>query len=195
MYEYCFGWWHFAGVPAHHTLLFAPGCDFNYSNFGLEQMALAMRNISGEEVGPYVYERVLRHLGFPTGIGENQYVEMPYEDDRELNFADEPGWGRGGSEGCNAYGADQSNSPYGYNSIVGSTFRCTARDFARLGYLWLKQGRWGSSSLCLRLGWNRRLGVLYKITANPPPIMGIHFGFRMKRKMYRGIRLCRWGII
>ena len=55
--------------------------------------------------------------------------------------------GRGGSEGCDAYGADKSESPYGYNSIVGSTFRCTARDFARLGYLWLNKGRWGSRQL------------------------------------------------
>ena len=36
---------------------------------------------------------------------------------------------------------------FGYNSIVGSTFRCTARDFARLGYLWLNKGRWGSEQL------------------------------------------------
>jgi len=68
-------------------------------------------------------------------------------DDKELNFSDEPGWGRGGSVGCDAYGADKSKSPYGYNSIVGSTFRCTARDFARLGYLWLNKGRWGSQQL------------------------------------------------
>ena len=57
MYEYCFGWWHFEGVPAQHTLLFEPGHGFNYSNFGLEQMALAMRNISGEHIGPYTYNR------------------------------------------------------------------------------------------------------------------------------------------
>ena len=56
MYEYCFGWWYFDSVPSHHTLLFDPGSDFNYSNFGMEQMALAMRNISGEMVGPYVYD-------------------------------------------------------------------------------------------------------------------------------------------
>ena len=147
MYEYCFGWWCFDGVPAHHTLLFEPGHGFNYSNFGLEQMALAMRNISGEEVGPYVYDRVLGQIGIPVGVRDNQYREMPYTDDKELNFSDEPGWGRGGSEGCNAYGADRSGSPYGYNSIVGSTFRCTARDFARLGYLWLNKGRWGSRQL------------------------------------------------
>ena len=147
MYEYCFGWWCFDGVPSHHYLLFEPGYGFNYSNFGLEQMALAMRNISGEEVGPYLYERVLGKIGMPIGVRDNQYVEMPYKDDRELNFSHEPGWGRGGSEGCNAYGADRSKSPYGYNSIVGSTFRCTARDFARLGYLWLNMGRWGSKQL------------------------------------------------
>ena len=52
MYEYCFGWWHFDGIPDHHTLMFEPGSDFNYSNYGLEQTALAMRNVSGEEVGP-----------------------------------------------------------------------------------------------------------------------------------------------
>jgi len=147
MYEYCFGWWSFEGIPAHHTLKFEPGSDFNYSNYGLEQMALAMRNLSGEQVGPYLYDRVLRHIGMPLGIRDNGYRDMPYADNRELNFSDEPGWGVGGGEGCDAYGADMSASPIGYNSIVGSTFRCTARDFARLGYLWLNRGRWGSRSL------------------------------------------------
>lgn len=147
MYEYCFGWWRFDDIPDHHILLFEPGTDFNYSNFGLEQMALAMRNISGEEVGPYLYDRVLGEIGMSAGLRDNAYREMPYSDDRELNFADEPGWGRGGSEGCNAYGADRSESSYGYNSIVGSTFRCTARDFARLAYLWLNKGRWGTMQL------------------------------------------------
>jgi CubicO group peptidase (beta-lactamase class C family) len=147
MYEYCFGWWHFDGIPAHHTLKFEPGSDFNYSNYGLEQMALAMRNISGEKVGPYVYDRVLGPIGMPGGIRDEQYRDMPYKTDKELNFSNEPGWGVGGSKGCDAYGADKSESPYGYNSIVGSTFRCTARDFARLGYLWLNKGRWGSRQL------------------------------------------------
>ena len=150
MYEYCFGWWHFDGIAAHHTLRFEPGSGFNYSNYGLEQMALAMRNTSGEEVGPYVYDRVLGHIGMPIGIRDNQYRDMPYADGRELNFSDEPGWGRGGSAGCDAYGADGSDSPFGYNSVVGSTFRCTARDFARLGYLWLNEGRWGSQQLVPR---------------------------------------------
>jgi len=147
MYEYCFGWWRFQGVSDHHTLLFEPGHGFNYSNFGLEQIALAMRNISGEEVGPYVYDRVLGHIGMPVEIRGNQYKRMVYNDPRELNFSEEPGWGRGGGEGCNAYGADGSPSPVGYNTIVGSTFRCTARDFARLGYLWLRMGRWGGRQL------------------------------------------------
>ena len=143
MYEYCFGWWEFEGIPAHHTLMFDPGADFNYSNFGLEQMALAMRNVSGEQVGPYVYDRVLGPIGMARGIRDTQYRDMPYADNRELNFSDDPGWGVGGSTGCDAYGADGSASPFGYNSVVGSTFRCTARDFARLGYLWLRRGRWG----------------------------------------------------
>jgi CubicO group peptidase (beta-lactamase class C family) len=147
MYEYCFGWWHFDGIPAHHTLKFEPGSDFNYSNYGLEQMALAMRNISGKQVGPYIHDRVLGPIGMPIGIRDNPYRDMPYYDNKELNFSDEPGWGVGGSKGCDAYGADKSESPYGYNSIVGSTFRCTARDFARLGYLWLNKGRWGSRQL------------------------------------------------
>jgi CubicO group peptidase (beta-lactamase class C family) len=147
MYEYCFGWWYFKNVPAHHTLLFDPGNDFNYSNFGMEQLALAMRNISGEMVGPYVYDRVLGEIGLPVELRNNGYKEMVYSDDRELNFSNEPGWGVGGSTGCNAYGADKSKSPYGFNTIVGSTFRCNARDFARLGYLWLRQGRWGENQL------------------------------------------------
>ncbi len=147
MYEYCFGWWHFDEIPDHHTLKFEPGTDFNYSNYGLEQMALAMRNISGEQVGPYLYDRVLRHIGLPIGIRDNGFRDMPYADNRELNFSNEPGWGVGGSEGCDAYGADKSVSQYGYNSIVGSTFRCTARDFARIAYLWLKRGRWDGRQL------------------------------------------------
>ena len=147
MYEYCFGWWHFDGIADHHTLRFEPGSDFNYSNYGLEQMALAMRNLSGEEVGPYVYDRVLGPIGMARGIRDNQYRDMPYFDGRELNFADDPGWGRGGSAGCDAYGADGSDSPFGYNSVVGSTFRCTARDFARLGYLWINEGRWEERQL------------------------------------------------
>jgi CubicO group peptidase (beta-lactamase class C family) len=147
MYEYCFGWWQFEGIAGQHTLRFNPGSAFNYSNFGLEQVALAMRNVSGQEVGPYIYDRVLGAIGFPRSVRDNQYREMPYSDGRELNFSEEAGWGRGGSEGCNAYGADRSASPLGYNSIVGSTFRCSARDFARLGYLWLNKGRWGTQQL------------------------------------------------
>ena len=147
MYEYCFGWWRFDEIPDHHLLKFEPGSDFTYSNYGLEQMALAMRNISGEQVGPYIYDRVLGEIGMPIGIRDTQFRDMPYADLRELNFAEEPGWGVGGSAGCDAYGSDKSESPYGYNSIVGSTFRCTARDFARLGYLWLNKGRWGGEQL------------------------------------------------
>jgi CubicO group peptidase (beta-lactamase class C family) len=147
MYEYCFGWWRFHEVPDHHTLLFEPGHGFNYSNFGLEQVALAMRNLTGEMVGPYAYDRILGPIGMPIGLRENGYREMPYNDPRELNFSGEPGWGVGGSERCNAYGADRGASPYGHNTIVGSTFRCTVRDFARLGYLWLNKGRWGSRQL------------------------------------------------
>ncbi len=147
MYEYCFGWWRFEGVPDHRSLMFDPGSNFNYSNFGLEQVALAMRNITGQEVGPYLYERVLEPIGMSEDLLENAYKVMPYSDDQELNFDRRAGWGRGGSRGCNAYGADGSESPYGYNSIVGSTFRCTSRDFARLGYLWLRGGFWGSRQL------------------------------------------------
>ncbi len=147
MYEYCFGWWQFDDIPAHHTLKFEPGSDFNYSNYGLEQMALAMRNVSGERVGPFLYERVLGPIGMAAGVRDNMYGDMPYADGRELNFSSEPGWGVGGSTGCDAYGADMSESPYGTNSVVGSTFRCTARDFARLAYLWLNRGVWGGRQL------------------------------------------------
>jgi CubicO group peptidase (beta-lactamase class C family) len=147
MYEYCFGWWRFADVPDHHTLKFEPGSDFNYSNYGLEQLALAMRNVSGERVGPYVWDRVLGPIGMDRGLRDNEYGDMPYFDNRELNFAQTPGWGIGGSTGCDAYGADMSESLYGTNSVVGSTFRCTARDFARLAYLWLHRGRWGDRQL------------------------------------------------
>ncbi|MDG1858254.1 MAG: hypothetical protein P8I94_04075, partial [Emcibacteraceae bacterium] len=50
------------------------------------------------------------------------------------------------------YGADGSDSPYGTNSTAGSTFRCTARDFARLAYLWLNKGRWKDQQL-IPEGW------------------------------------------
>lgn len=147
MYEYCFGWWHFEDIPAHHTLRFEPGSDFNYSNYGLEQLALAMRNVSGELVGPYVYDRVLGPIGMSRGIRDTMFRDMPYSDERELNFSAEPGWGVGGTDGCDAYGADKSASPYGLNTVVGSTLRCTARDFARLAYLWLRKGRWEGRQL------------------------------------------------
>ena len=147
MYEYCFGWWHFLKIAGHHSLLFEPGREFNYSNFGLEQMALAMRNVTGEMVGPYLYDRVLKAIGMPIGIRDNGYKEMVYADSKELNFSNTPGWGVGGSEGCNAYGSDRSLSPYGYNTVVGSTLRCSIRDFARLGYLWLNNGRWEDDQL------------------------------------------------
>jgi len=147
MYEYCFGWWRFDGVPAQRRLLFEPGSGFNYSNFGLEQLALAMRNVSGMEVGRYAWERFLGEIGMPAELRDNFYREIPYVDDRELNYGDRPGWGVGGSAGCNAYGADGGSSPLGYNTIVGSTFRFSARDFARLGYLWLRKGRWGKRQL------------------------------------------------
>jgi CubicO group peptidase (beta-lactamase class C family) len=147
MYEYCLGWWGFDGVPAQRKLLFEPGQGFNYSNFGLEQMALAMRNISGVEVGRYAWDRFLRDIGMPKELGEGFYREMPYVDDREMNFSDHPGWGVGGSIGCNAYGADRSSSPIGHNTIASSTFRCSARDLARIGYLWLRRGKWGKRQL------------------------------------------------
>ena len=122
--------------------MFEPGSAFNYSNFGMEQFALAMRNLSGERVGPYIYDRVLRQLGIPIEIHNNQYKHVP-----EPNFSDEPGWAIAGSEGCDAYGTDKSESPYGYNTILGASLRCGARDLARLGYLWLNDGRWGERQL------------------------------------------------
>lgn len=147
MHEYCFGWWNFEGVEAHDTLLFKPGTDFKYSNFGMEQMALAIRNISGQDLGPYTYDKVLGPIGMPIGLRDNRYRDMPYSNSYELNFAETPGWGVGGDTGCDAYGADGSDSPYGINSIAGSTFRCTARDYARLAYLWLNKGRWMDQQL------------------------------------------------
>jgi CubicO group peptidase (beta-lactamase class C family) len=142
IHEYCFGWWNFEGVASHETLLFEPGSDFMYSNFGMEQMALAIRNIAGTDLGPYTYDKVLGPIGMTIDLRNNRYRDMPYSDKMELNFSGDPGWGVGGDEGCDAYGADGSSSPYGINSIAGSTFRCTARDFARLAYLWLNGGRW-----------------------------------------------------
>ncbi len=147
MHEYCFGWWNFEGVASHETLLFEPSSDFMYSNFGMEQMALAIRNIAGKDLGPYTYDKVLGPIGMPIGLRNNRYRDMPYSDKMELNFANDAGWGVGGDTGCDAYGADASSSPYGINSIAGSTFRCTARDFARLAYLWLNRGRWMDQQL------------------------------------------------
>jgi CubicO group peptidase (beta-lactamase class C family) len=147
MYEYCFGWWRFDGIPSQHRLLFEPGWGFNYSNFGLEQMALAMRNATVKEVGRYAWERYLKAIGMPEEMADGFYREMPYADDRELNYSNSPGWGVGGGAGCNAYGADRSDSTIGYNTVASSTFRCSARDLARLGYLWLRRGRWGKRQL------------------------------------------------
>jgi CubicO group peptidase (beta-lactamase class C family) len=147
MYEYCFGRWYFEGIPGHRILRFEPGYGFNYSSFGLELMALAMRNITGEMVGPYVYDRVLGQIGMPIGVRNNQFKNIPYKTGKKFNFSDEPGWGIGGGEGCNAYGGDRGMSPYGYNTIVSSTFPCTPRDYARLGYLWLNKGRWRNQQL------------------------------------------------
>lgn len=147
MYEYCFGWWNFEDVAAHDTLLFEPGTDYMYSNFGMEQFALAMRNISGKTLGEYTYDKVLGPIGMDINLRDNQYRDMPYSNNMELNFAETAGWGVGGDTGCDAYGADGSESPYGINSIAGSTFRCTARDFARLAYLWLNNGRWEDQQL------------------------------------------------
>ena len=91
--------------------------------------------------------RFLGPIGMPIGLRDNRYRDMPYSNGFELNFAEIPGWGVGGDTGCDAYGADGSASPYGINSIAGSTFRCTARDFARLAYLWLNEGRWMDQQL------------------------------------------------
>ena len=169
MYEYCFGWWRFNGVPSQHKLIFDPGFGFNYSNFGLEQLALAMRNISGVEVGRYAWDRVLREIGMPTELGEDFYRDIPYTDDRELNYSDVPGWGVGGGEGCNAYGADRGSSPIGCNTIVGSTFRCSARDLARLGYLWLRRGRWGRKQL-IPEEWMKQATTRNQCTDGSPPM-------------------------
>ncbi len=147
MYEYCFGWWHFDRIPSQRTLLFDPGTDFYYSNFGLEQFALAMRNITGEMVGPYLYDRVLSRMGFPRDVRDNRYRQIPYGKGIGFNFSERAGWAVGGSIGCDAYRADGTKSPFGENSVVGSTLRISARDFARLGYLWLRQGRWGNEQL------------------------------------------------
>ena len=156
LYEYCFGWWYFEGIPSHHELMFEPGSAFNYSNFGMEQFALAMRNLSGKRVGPYVYDRVLRHLGMPIEIRDNQYKHVP-----EPNFSDEPGWAIAGIEGCDAYDTDKSESPYGYNTIVGASLRCNARDLARLGYLWLNDGRWAGRQL-VPAAWMRKATTRFR---------------------------------
>jgi CubicO group peptidase (beta-lactamase class C family) len=175
MYEYCFGWWYFIDVPAHRVLRFEPGLGFNYSNFGLELLALAMRNISGEQVGHFTYNRILKKIGFPEGIRDNHYREIPYKDHKELNFSHKPGWGIGGDSGCNAYGADRKYSKYGYNTIVGSTFRCTARDFARLGYLWLNKGKWKDYQLVSEEWINRATSRFVRKNGEAPVNYGYTF--------------------
>lgn len=161
MYEYCFGWWSFEGtrfsVPSHAGLLFEPGTDFRYSNFGLELFSLAIKNVSGRQAGPYLYDRVLGPIGLPKAVRDNQYKDIPYEANRRplrhlwdgdtQNFSTQPGWAVGGGAGCDAYGADGSPSPYGPNTLAGSTLRITLRDFARIAYLWLRKGRWEDRQL------------------------------------------------
>jgi hypothetical protein len=65
-------------------LLFDPGTDFYYSNFGLEQFALAMR---GQRVGPYLYDRVLGKIGIARGVRDNEYRDVPYRRLTGLNFS------------------------------------------------------------------------------------------------------------
>lgn len=160
LYEYCFGWWSFEGagfgVQSHIKLLFEPGMDFRYSNFGLELFSLAIKNVSGQRTGPYLYDRVLGPIGLPAAVRDNQYTDIPYEanqrplrhlwDGDTQNFSTQPGWGLGGA-GCDAYGADGGPSPYGPNTLAGSTLRITLRDFARIAYLWLHKGRWNERQL------------------------------------------------
>ena len=97
MYEYCFGWWYFEGVPSHRILRFEPGHGFNYSSFGLELMVLAMRNITGEMVGIYVYDRVLGQIDMPVGVRDNQFKNIPYKTEKIQFFRARVGyrWRRG----------------------------------------------------------------------------------------------------
>lgn len=142
MFEYCFGWWTFDGVPGQAKLLFEPGKGWNYSNFGLELLALAMRNLSDCPLGSYAYDRVLGPIGLPQALRENGFADLPYENRNLMNFSPQPGWGIGGGVGCDAYGGDRGDSPYGTNTLAGSALRISARDFARIAYLWLRRGRW-----------------------------------------------------
>ena len=68
MFEYCFGWWSFEKVPSQTKLLFAPGTGWNYSNFGLELFALAMRNLTGQPLGHYAYARLHGPIGLPRDV-------------------------------------------------------------------------------------------------------------------------------
>lgn len=160
MYEYCFGWWAFenAGfkVDSHVKLKFEPGTNFLYSNFGLELVSLAIKNISGELMGTYLYDRVLGPIGLPVELRDNQVKELTYIaskpmkflwDGEFLNYSLHPGWGVGGAQGCNAYGADGSDSPLGPNHIAGNTLRISLRDYARIAYLWLQKGNWNDKQL------------------------------------------------
>jgi CubicO group peptidase (beta-lactamase class C family) len=162
LYEYAFGWWSFEEanfrVNSHVKLLFEPGTDFRYSNFGLELFSLAMKNVSGELMGPYIYDRVLGPIGVSKEVRDIQYKKMPYKaaprplrflwDGEFLNFSEMSGWGVGGGYGCDAYGADPENeSLIGPNTIAGNTLRITLRDFARIAYLWLNKGNWNGQQL------------------------------------------------
>ncbi len=161
LYEYCFGWWSFEkanfNVDSHVNLKFEPGTNFLYSNFGLELVSLAIKNISGETMGTYLYDRVLGPIGVSAEVHDNQYKEMPYRagqrplrhlwDGEFLNFSTRAGWGVGGGTGCNAYGADGSYSSIGPNTLAANTLRISLRDFGRIAYLWLHKGRWGDRQL------------------------------------------------
>jgi CubicO group peptidase (beta-lactamase class C family) len=165
LYEYAFGWWSFEEanfkVNSHVRLLFEPGMDFRYSNFGLELFSLALKNVSGELAGPYVYDRVLGPIGVSREVRDVQYKEMPYRggqrplrflwDGEFLNYSEKAGWGVGGGYGCNGYGSDPRNeSLMGPNTIAGNTLRITLRDFARIAYLWLNKGNWNGQQLVPR---------------------------------------------
>ena len=122
---------------------------------------------------PLVRRRSVRHPSRPRPS------RPQYADNRELNFADTPGWGVGGGAGCDAYGANpRDDSAIGINSVVGSTLRCTARDFARLAYLWLNDGRWGSRQL-VSADWMRLATARYQRDDGDTPMgYGLTFWVR-----------------
>ena len=78
-------------MPSQAKLLFEPGTGWNYSNFGLELLALAAKNVSGQPLNVYAYDHVLGPIGLPREVRDHSYPDIPYDNPNLMNFSRQPG--------------------------------------------------------------------------------------------------------